>query len=48
MIDRLDDGDKEKRKDLKELEDAYNKHYKGVTRGGTSNQIMKLLKRVFI
>ena len=44
MIDRLDDGDKEKRKDLKELEDAYNKHYKGVTKGGTSNQIMKLLK----
>jgi hypothetical protein len=44
MIDRLDEGDKDKRKDLKELEDAYNKHYKGVTRAGTSNQILKLLR----
>jgi hypothetical protein len=48
MIDRLDDGDKEKRKDLKELEDAYNKHYKGVTRGGNVRSNNETIKRVFI
>ena len=47
MIDRISgesDDDIKLRETFKKQQKMYDQHYKGVSKGGVSNQIMKLLK----